>query len=253
MDVILLSGRKFAIKCDKKDIIEIKEGFSIVSICITYKGKEYLFKVNHYASLVIENGMTEKFLIKEIKKSDNPDYMYIVCSSILTKAYYFMLPLLFGNFEDFNANGYMSNVYYDALKKEISLLYRDHEVFCKNSYAHIRKNRFYKSDIAIANEHRLFALSLPDNREIEELCYLEGRYSDLPDTYKKRIIGFFKLKEDHEVSQVLCKSDKLRQKMMVELNVHIPTTSELMSKPRVIEEVFNEDMIESYTDTSVSQ
>jgi hypothetical protein len=246
MNILLLTGRKFAVKCKQEEVKETKEGIDIVSI--EFIKEKLIFKLNHYVNLNIDDGINERFLIKEIKHSPDPTYLYVVCSSILTKAYYILLPCLFGTFEDFNASGYLQNIYYNPETKELTLLYRENIEHCKASYEHLRKGRCYKSDTLLPSGYRLFVMSLPKNRDIEELCYLEGRYSELPDTYKQRICSFFNLYKDHELTMVLEKSDKLRKQMEHELQVKIPKHMELWSKVNPKEEVFNEEMIKTFSE-----
>lgn len=69
-----------------------------------------------------------------------------------------------------------------------------------------------------------------------------GKYSELPDDYKKHILKFLGLGSNSKVANVLYKKDSYRRLLSNELECEIPTCNELLSPPNELD-IFTDELI----------
>jgi|SRR5690606_9205955 len=92
------------------------------------------------------------------------------------------------------------------------------------------------------NYSEMIVFSIPEKyHEIYDLVS-KGKYSQLPDDYKKHILKFLGLKNDSKTGKILYKNESYRVQLSKELGCEIPKENELLSPPNELD-IFTDDLI----------
>lgn len=92
------------------------------------------------------------------------------------------------------------------------------------------------------NFTEMIVFSVPkEYHEIYDLIVV-GKYSQLPDDYKKHILKFLGLKNDSKTAKILYKSNSYRLELSKELDCEIPKENELLSPPNELD-IFTDELI----------
>lgn len=89
--------------------------------------------------------------------------------------------------------------------------------------------------------HVLFVFEVPDDAKTSYRAYMDGRYSQIEDEWKLKILEFHGFDIDGHTGKILFQSSNLRQDLEHKLDVVLPKNAELHSKPDMLIERFDKD------------
>lgn len=92
--------------------------------------------------------------------------------------------------------------------------------------------------------HVMFVFDVPKSCRQSYKHFVNGRYSQIDDLWKLKILEFHGFDIDGHTGKILFQSDSLRRKMEEDLDVTLPPDSELHSKPDETKEVFDPEYYE---------
>ena len=87
--------------------------------------------------------------------------------------------------------------------------------------------------------HVLFVFDVPDDAKGSYNAYKDGRYSEIDDIWKLRILEFHDFDIDGHTGKILFQAPSLRTQLEEELDVKLPADAELHSKPNPDIEIFD--------------
>jgi hypothetical protein len=87
--------------------------------------------------------------------------------------------------------------------------------------------------------HVMFVFDVPKKCKQSFKHYINGKYSQIDDLWKLKILEFHGFDIDGHTGRILFQSDSLRRKMEKDLDVILPPNSELHSKPDERKEIFD--------------
>lgn len=218
---------------DNGNIIKISCGSLSYSVGLVFKPKRgYTFKINH--------------IIQHVK--NNSLIAYDLLYSNRNKSSYFILPLLGGNRKLFLWDTNLINVFVGTPHDDncIALLFRfsGDTLFAKFEKA-LESFRSFRRRYDPDPYHVMFVFDLTEEMENSYLAFKEGKYSEMSDFYKLKIVSFHELTMDNDLSKILFKSPSLKSKLEEELEVTIHEDAELYDKPDMRDEIFNTDYYET--------
>ena len=154
----------------------------------------------------------------------------------------FALPFLGGNRKLFMWDRLFINAFIGTPKDKdgLSLLYRysGEAIFLKFEAALCSfKNFRHKYDPD--PYHVMFVFDIPKACKASYKHYINGRYSQIDDIWKLKILEFHGFDVDGHTGKILFQADNLRREMESNLDVTLPANSELHSKPDKVKEVFD--------------
>lgn len=122
----------------------------------------------------------------------------------------------------------------------IALLYRfsGEPIFTKFESA-LCSFRNFKRRIDPDPYHVLFVFDIPEEAKPSYISFKEGRYSQIDDDWKLRILEFHGFDFDGHTGKILFRDPRLRQEIEERLDVELPTFAELHSKPNLQSETFS--------------
>ena len=159
-----------------------------------------------------------------------------------TKSSIFILPMLNGNRHLFLYDSHLINVFigYKDLDTHIVLLYRwsEDSLFAKFDLALKKFSTFVKSFDADP-QHSIYIFSVPENHLKNFQLFKEGKYSELDDDFKLKILDFHNMGVDSALSKILFKSHERKIELEEKLNAELPEDSELLSIINLKNEILN--------------
>ena len=172
----------------------------------------------------------------------------VVCYDLsvdrLTDSSIFLLPLMGGNrklmlWHSLFVNAFMGTPEYPEC---VALLYRfsGDPVFTKFESA-LCSFRNFKIRIDPDPYHVLFVFDVPEEAKSSYAAFVDGRFSEIDDDWKLRILEFHGFDFDGHTGKILFKDPGLRARIEKQLDVTLPADAELHSKPNVNLEVFNQE------------
>jgi hypothetical protein len=122
----------------------------------------------------------------------------------------------------------------------IALLYRfsGESIFTKFESA-LCSFRNFKRRIDPDPYHVLFVFDIPEEAKSSYAAFKEGRYSEIDDDWKLRILEFHGFDFDGHTGKILFRDPRLRQDLEQKLDVQLPADAELHSKPNLEAETFS--------------
>lgn len=167
---------------------------------------------------------------------------YDLVNSHINSTSIFALPFLGGNRKLFMWDKLFINAFIESPKDKdgLSLLYRysGESIFLKFESALCSFGNFrhrYDPD----PYHVMFVFNIPKTCKASYKHYINGRYSQIDDLWKLKILEFHGFDIDGHTGKILFQADTLRHEMEKNLDVILPEGSELHSKPDREKEVFN--------------
>ena len=85
----------------------------------------------------------------------------------------------------------------------------------------------------------MFVFDVPDNAKASYDHYVAGRYSQIDDLWKLKILDFHGFDIDGQTGKILFQSESLRRQLENKLDVVLPPDSELHDKPSLDKEIFD--------------
>lgn len=160
----------------------------------------------------------------------------------MNKSTIFVCPLLGGKKELFLWDKYLVNCFVRTIDEEniICLLYRwsSDKLFTKFETA-LQEFKTYKYHVDTDPFHVMYVFGVPEGTKASYEKFLEGKYSEIDDLIKLKILDYHNFNMDGTTAKILFKSPSLKQQLEEELDVNIPVENELHSPPNLIEETFN--------------
>jgi hypothetical protein len=127
----------------------------------------------------------------------------------------------------------------DDKENTLLLLYRysESELYRQFESRIIKHSCFIKKiDINYYQVMFLFNISKDFAEDVRKFKY--GKYSELSEKLKKRILYFYGYSKDGNMYSILYKTDKRRKQLELEFQETLPTTIELFDKPDMNIEVY---------------
>jgi hypothetical protein len=125
----------------------------------------------------------------------------------------------------------------------IALLYR----FCGDAEftrfeAALEQFRNFKYKIDTDPYHVLFVFDVPEETRASYEHFVNGRYSEIDDIVKLKILDYHGFNMDGSTAKILFKSPSLKKELEEQLDVTIPEENELHSPPKLNEETFDPEL-----------
>jgi hypothetical protein len=162
-----------------------------------------------------------------------------------TKSTIFLCPMLGGKRELFYWNNLLVNAFLAIPNEEnvIALLYRfsGDATFTKFEHA-LEKFGTFKYKIDTDPYHVLFVFGIPEHAQGAYEHFINGRYSEIDDIIKLKILDYHGFNMDGSTAKILFKSPSLKAELEEQLDVTIPEGNELHSPPKLNEETFDPEL-----------
>ena len=85
----------------------------------------------------------------------------------------------------------------------------------------------------------MFVFDVPDGAKASYEHYVAGKYSQIDDLWKLKILEFHDFDIDGQTGKILFQSESLRKQLEDRLDVVLPPDSELHDKPSLEKEIFD--------------
>jgi hypothetical protein len=162
----------------------------------------------------------------------------------LTDSSIFLLPFLGGNRKLMLWDSLFVNAFMGTPDDHecVALLYRysGEPMFTKFESA-LCSFRNFRRKVDPDPHHVLFVFDVPEEAKSSYAAFKEGRYSEISDDWKLRILEFHGYDFDGHTGQILFKDPGLRRTLEEQLDVRLPDNAELYSKPSSSVEVFSSE------------
>jgi len=167
---------------------------------------------------------------------------YELMVALSTNSSIFVFPFLTGNRKLYMWDTLFVNAFIGTPEHEncICLLYRysGESQFVKFESA-LRSFRHFRDQYEPDTYHTMFVFDVPDNAKASYEHYINGRYSEIDDLWKLKILEFHDFDIDGQVGKILFQSESLRKELEQKLDVVLPPDSELHDRPNLEKEIFD--------------
>jgi hypothetical protein len=162
----------------------------------------------------------------------------------LTKSAIFIAPLLGGSRKLFLWDKYFVNAFMhaDGDSDVICLLYRfsGDMLFIKFEAA-LEKFPSFIRKFDPDPYHVMYIFDIPEGSKSSYQKFKEGKYSEIDDMCKLKILDYHGFTNDGQTAQILFKSPSLKKQLEEELETTLSNEQELHSVPNIEEETFNKE------------
>mgnify|MGYP006908218813 FL=1 len=162
-----------------------------------------------------------------------------------TLASIFVMPFLGGNRRQFMWDTLFVNAFVAAGDHNdcICLLYRysGEALFLKFESA-LCSFRNFRARFDPDPYHVMFVFDIPEHTRYSYDAFIAGRYSEIDDLWKLKILEFHDFDIDGQTGKILFQSESLRRQLEEKLDVMIPPDSELHDRPNFDKEIFDEEV-----------
>jgi len=159
-----------------------------------------------------------------------------------SKSSIFILPMLSGNRHLFLYDSHLINAFigYKDIKDHIILLYRwsEDSLFAKFDLALKKFPTFVKS-FDVDPQHSIYMFTVPEKHLENFQLFKEGKYSELDDDFKLKILDFHSMSVDSALAKILFKSHERKVELEEKLDAELPEDSELLSIINLENEILN--------------
>lgn len=167
---------------------------------------------------------------------------YDLLNSSLNNTSIFALPFLGGNRKLFMWDNLFVNAFIGTPddKNCLAVLYRySGETLFLKFEAALSSFKNFRHKYDPDPYHVLFVFDIPKACKASYKHYVNGRYSQIDDLWKLKILEFHGFEVDGHTGKILFQAESLRHEMELDLDVYISADNELHSKPKKEIEVFN--------------
>lgn len=228
-----INARVIKLTSTNKEAELHKKRGNIVQVCFG----DYTLSIGDQVSL------KEPFKIFRIEEIPEGFFLH---SCELSKSSYFLFPMLGEDRTYFWWNSLFTNCYIDIEDIEyklcgphIYLVYRfSKNISFSDFEAKLESHPLYIETFDVDPYQVMYAFKVPDKYQNTFNLFRQGKYSQFDNSYKERIINFHDAPYDSELSQILSKSPKRREKMKQDLLVEISDSAELYDIPHMCTETF---------------
>lgn len=245
--VNLESGESVLMKITSRNIVII----SSVTALEIIDDEKHLIALEYSKDLKFAKDKTividkQPYKIIEIKEkiSNGTDKSYILNIHKLTKSSMFIMPFLGHDREYFKWKSIFCNCFIGtescaSYGDSIFLLYRfSGQPWFSEFEAQLKSNPHFIESVDVDKAHVLYEFSVPSEYEEDKNLILEGKYSEVSEGAKTRIISFHKSGKGKPLYQILHKSEIRRKEMEKELGDSIPKENELFDKFKESNEIY---------------
>jgi hypothetical protein len=150
-----------------------------------------------------------------------------------TKSTLLIMPMLGGNKHLYFYNQHLINCFLGTKKEgegSITLLYRwsKDPLFLKFEGA-IKQFRNFVKTTDVSKEFVLYKFDIPIKYKKDYKTFIKGKYSELSNNYKNQILKFHKADINSQISQILYKGEKRRNRLEHSLGIELDLDAELFS------------------------
>ena len=143
------------------------------------------------------------------------------------------MPMLGGNKHLYFYNQYLINCFLGTKENgegSIILLYRWSKgpLFLKFEGA-VKKFRNFVEAIDVSKEFVLYKFDIPTKYRKDYKTFIKGKYSELSTNYKNQILKFHKADINSQISQILYKGEKRKNRLEHSLGIELDSDAELFS------------------------
>jgi len=180
--------------------------------------------------------------IKPVGPENNITYELSIAKR--TKASLFILPMLPGYRVTYHFNTRLLNCFIGTHRRDnvIALLYRfsAKQDFIKFENMLSELDYFIDSE-DISNKTVLYTFDIPIEHLDNYAAFIEGRYSEFDDNYKKRILKFHNNGKTSTLGKILYKDPSRKEELekVLDLSIAIDKDAELYSIPNLEEEILD--------------
>lgn len=225
----------FIISGGTLSIVPQYEGGNIVSLAMP---DNYFIAVGD--TIKIKNEPYKVNIINKIEK--NNVITYHLKTAERTKTSIFILPMLSGNRNLFLYDTHLINAFIgvEDIQDHLVLLYRWSEdpLFAKFDLALKKFPTFVKAYDPDPN-HTVYVFKIPKKHIKNFVLFKEGKYSELDDNYKLKILDFHYMTADSALAKILFKSYERKAQLEKKLDAELPEDSELLSIIDLETEILN--------------
>jgi len=172
-----------------------------------------------------------------------PVYDLMIASR--TKASLFILPMLPGNRDTFYYDRFLLNCFVGTkdVDNVIAVLFRfsglktfaSLEDSMKKLKSYIKTEDPTKSTV-------LYLFKVPRRYQKDFDKFLEGKYSEMTENYKYKIMNFHGVDDESSIGQILFKDPYRKEELENLLDMELPKDAELYSIPNMEQEIYDPDM-----------
>lgn len=205
-------------------------------------------KLKHDIGSIVRNRTKNPYKVNHITPLYNAVNLlagYDLSVARATKSTIFLCPMLGGKREMFYWGNLLVNAFFAVPNEEnvIALLYRfsGDPTFTKFEHA-LGQFKAFKYKIDTDPYHVMFVFGVPDHAKASYEHFVNGRYSEIDDIVKLKILDYHGFNMDGSTAKILFKSPSLKAELEEQLDVTIPEGNELHSPPNSIEETFNPEL-----------
>jgi hypothetical protein len=169
------------------------------------------------------------FRIESIEKK-GPG-LYYLYSMETSDSSIFLTPMLFNTRSQVMWDTYFMNVFLwmeDAPTMRLHVLLRKGYTDAFNALETIIKNHDdFVDRLEVDDFSVMYVFNVPMIYEDDFLKFVKGKYSQMSDAYKVRILDFHSMKKTHEVYGILYRTDKRKTKVEERIGEDLPDSAEL--------------------------
>lgn len=240
LEYTILSANCFQIVDSKKLIMPIMDKNNNIIGLDFIKGR---LNLNDTLSLNFKDTFSD-FCVKIIKKFNNSKTpTYLLYTTRINLSSLFILPSL-GNNCNFFGEEYIINTYLQYNDNVINTIIIEYRFVNDDNFTKILKNLTNHKYFIKTKEKDYFTtlvyFKIPEEHLNDIKLFIQGKYSELSEKLKKKILLFYSLSTNGYTAQILRKSPELKNQLELELDTYIPENSELHDIPNSKNEIYYE-------------
>jgi hypothetical protein len=233
--LMIISVRKFKLITNHPEVIIIRDEndnfqeLKFSDFLSFKKGEDIVIKDKH--------GSYINFTLNDIIKISDKEYEGI--DQKINKSCIFILPLLGVNYIFFDYGYTLYNAY---VSTDYSSIYLKYKFINTSGYLELEEKLCNHKDFLefydVDKQFVIFKFRI-DNTYFNDIHnIIEGKYSKIRESTKKKILAFHGAGDTSELGHILNKNEKYKKVLEKKLNVYIPDNIDLMSKINKTEELW---------------
>lgn len=230
----ILNARTIKFECPEGVIVDYLTNDNGNIVSVNYGGNTANISVG--AKFVFDmSGSITNYDIEEIEVSRDSNRIFLLNTHKLTKATSFLTPII-SMLQDFiGFKTTMINCYVRTYRDKPEQLVLLHRNIRDEEFKKVVENLETLPTFAESMVHnkffRSFIFNIPGTFKRDLELFMDGKYSNLSEVLKNRIIRFHKLKESSMLYKVLYRDITLKKFIEMDLNEEIPDNLDLYSIP----------------------
>jgi len=201
------------------------------------------FSVNISTLLIGVDKFKTIYEVDYIFKNPNNYILYSIPRALAT---YFLLPFIFDSFKTCGYKTYLINAYIGDAYNEPDLtnhLFVQYRFFPFTAYYNLEtfavNNPAFVKNYDPDKTSCMFVYTLPERWAADISLLKAGKYSEISEAAKERILQFHGAKKQSKLGHIIYKSTARRKQLELSLGVELSEDIELFDKPTHNTEIFN--------------